>query len=153
MIRRGMTESPAPEQEKPERVTRNSNQKRAGVEAHHRQHHHVGQPDPNRVHSRLSNPGGDVVGAFFEKLAIGEPLDEDGEHEDKQKGQQVHAQIVVSGPTREQDLGVLPPEEGHVHHHVVGAHRRHSSARRRAVCHIHSSGSPGVIHVHNYSAV
>lgn len=43
-----------------------------------------------------------------------EPLQEDGENKDEDQGEGIHAG-ACSWPTGEENLGVLAPEEGHMH--------------------------------------
>nr|BAD95305.1 hypothetical protein [Arabidopsis thaliana] len=48
---------------------------------------------------------------------MSKPFGEDGEKEDKDKTKSIHAG-ACSGPTGEENLRVLAPKEGHVHHHL-----------------------------------
>lgn len=110
--------SPAGKEEETQGVASNSNQKHSHIEGHEGQHDQISQPNPDSVHRGLNQPGRKIVRTGLDESAMGEPLDQNRHHKDKEQGQDVHG-CVIPRPTVEQNLGVLSPEEGHVHHHLM----------------------------------
>lgn len=105
-------------------MPRHRDQQDAAVEGHDRQHQEVGEADAEAIRGRLDQAdddpfprrgagGGGDASRQLEVPAVGGPLDEDGEEEAEEEGDDVQAG-ASGGPPGEEDLRVRPPEEGHV---------------------------------------
>lgn len=118
MSRRLVPENPTAKQEEPQTMPSNGSNEDPDVERHEREHDQVGKPHPNPMNNGLGNATHKAVWRGSDELRIREHFNQHRDDEDEDQGQDVHAG-ASSGPTREEDLGVLPPEEGGVHHHPV----------------------------------
>lgn len=116
-------EGDAAGEEEAQGVPRNGRREDAHVEGHDREHYHVGDPDAEGVDGGLGEPpgepGGPAAAVAVGREApggVGEELDGGGEGEDEAEREEVGADaLAAAGPAGEEDLHVLPPEEGHVH--------------------------------------
>lgn len=96
----------------------NSHNEDPSVERHEGKHHHVGKPHPDPMNNGLGSATQKAVCRGFDELGMREHFNKHRDDEDEDQGQDVHAG-ASAGPAGEEDLGVLPPEEGGVHHHAV----------------------------------
>lgn len=97
----------------------------ATVERHDGKHHQVVQPATHREENRPKDARGNVTLRTRSQPAGREELHEHGHGKDDGKRDGVHL-WVGAWPPVEEDLGIVAPEEGHVHHpHLLtGMHAR-----------------------------
>lgn len=143
-------ENPAAKQQEPQSMTRNRNQENSAIEGHNGKHHHIGQTHSQRVQQCLNQTGGDMTRSRFNQPAMREPLDQNGEHEDDDQRQKIHAGASGSRPVSEENGCFVAPIEAHVHHHLLMTHPSGSGSivhhgRRRWRTHVVHMA---VIHVH-----
>ena len=117
---RGLLESSASEEQETHGITGDSNDKNAAIKGHHSEHHDIGEASLESVHGGLSDTGSAAGGVTTtEDSRMGEPLGDYGEEENDDETKSIHTG-ACPGPSGEENLRVLAPEEGHVHHHHVG---------------------------------
>lgn len=119
----------------------NSHNQHANVERHDGQHDQIHEPDPDRMHPSLHEPAAGLARGPDE-AAVVDPLVQDREGEDHDERQHVHPRAGAR-PALEEDLGVGPPEEGH-----VGPAHRHVHGHVVARVHAHRGVVMAMVHVH-----
>ncbi|KAK3445177.1 hypothetical protein EUGRSUZ_B02738 [Eucalyptus grandis] len=87
------------------------------VEGHEGEHHHIGQGHLQPIYRCLHSGTRDRVRAGPNVGRDGQNLHCQGQDEDEEESQHVHAEPLL-WPTGEEDDGVLAPIETHVHHHL-----------------------------------
>lgn len=135
--------------EKPQGVTENSDQEDAAVKRHEGEHDQISEANPEDMQKGLNQTGHDMVRTGFDEAGVGEQLHENGHDENEDQGQHVHSRFTP-GPVVEENIRVFPPEEGHVHHHLMVHHHRHGGA----ICRWRRWGHPShAVHmpiIHDY---
>ena len=134
----------AAEEQESEGVAGDGDDEHAAVEGHDGEHEQVGKAHADGVESGLERAGGESRPLVLDQTAVREPLDEHGHHENENQGERVHA-AASPGPSREQNLRILTPEEGHVGERLLCTHPSHVSSPVRVPSHVHLPPRPEAI--------